>query len=110
MMNYNFTNNLYIGTDKEKKLLNKVHFKNNVFFLHYLGKNKPWSVEGIVDPISNFYQNEFRKLNIEKYHITFKKNKPTVKKFIKIILKLEFLKFERPGYYLFESLKKFFLN
>ena len=84
--------------------------KNNVFFLHYLGKNKPWSVEGIIDPVSNFYQNEFKKLNIEKYHITFKKNKATVKKFIKIILKLEFLKFERPGYYLFESLKKFFFN
>ena len=32
MMNYNFCNNLYLGNEKEKKLLNKVHFKHNVFF------------------------------------------------------------------------------
>lgn len=92
----------YQATSADPELLVKI--KEQVIFLHYLGKSKPWSVEGAVKPLSVFYQNEYRKLGRGKYHITFKRDKYILKKYLKIIISLDFLKLEYPGIYLVKSL------
>jgi len=92
----------YQATSADPELLVKI--KEQVIFLHYLGKSKPWSVEGVAKPLSVFYQNEYRKLGRGKYHITFKRDKYILKKYLKIIISLDFLKLEYPGIYLVKSL------
>ena len=92
----------YQATSADPELLVKI--KEQVIFLHYLGKSKPWSVEGAAKPLSVFYQNEYRKLGRGKYHITFKRDKYILKKYLKIIISLDFLKLEYPGNYLVKSL------
>lgn len=45
---------------------------SNIYFLHFQGSNKPWSVEGVLSTNSYFYQSNFKKLNIDNYHIVHK--------------------------------------
>lgn len=83
--------------------------KNDAIFLHYLGKSKPWSFDGILQPASLIYQEEFKQLNIFKLHIDFKVTKTNIKKLFKILFKLQFIKFKYPMSYLllvFRSLIK----
>ena len=84
------------------------HIENNVFFLHYLGKGKPWSVENFIFSTSAFYQTEFDKLGFDKPHLTFPRNISTIKKFIKIIFSPEFKNFDRPLIFLKYSIISFF--
>lgn len=84
------------------------YIEDNVYFLHYLGKGKPWSVENFIFPTSKFYQREFNHLGFNKPHLIFPKKFHIVKKFLKIILKLEFLKFDNPFLYIKYSFLAFF--
>lgn len=79
--------------------------KINVFFLHYAGKNKPWEVENIINKFSKIYQDKYSDLQLEKYHITFKKDKRTLIRFFQILITFDFLKLEKPLTYLRLSLK-----
>lgn len=44
----------------------------NIYFLHFQGSNKPWTVEGVLSLNAYFYQFNFKKLNIDYYHIIHK--------------------------------------
>lgn len=77
----------------------------NVFFLHYAGKNKPWEVQNILNQFSKIYQDNYCDLQLEKYHITFKKDKRTLIRFFQILITLDFMKLEKPLTYLRLSLK-----
>lgn len=46
-----------------------IEIDNSVFFLHYTGNLKPWSLRGLKIEYSKYYQDSFRELNLEKYHI-----------------------------------------
>tara|TARA_Y100000590_G_scaffold459102_1_gene615281 strand:- start:8360 stop:9310 length:951 start_codon:yes stop_codon:yes gene_type:complete len=92
------------GQDNE--LVN--HIENNVFFLHYLGKGKPWSIENFIFSTSEFYQREFDKLGFGRPHLIFPRNISTIKKFIKIIFSSEFKNFDRPFVFLKYSFISFF--
>ena len=39
-------------------------------FLHYAGSFKPWTVRGAIEKNSIYYMEQYRKLNLEKFHIT----------------------------------------
>ena len=84
------------------------HIENNIFFLHYLGKDKPWSVENFIFSTSKFYQREFNQLGFGKPHLIFSKDISTIKKFIKIIFSSEFKKFDSPFMFLKYSFISFF--
>ena len=84
------------------------HIENNVYFLHYLGKGKPWSIENFIFSTSEFYQREFNKLGFGKPHLIFPRNISTIKKFIKIIFSLEFKNFDRRFVFLKYSFISFF--
>ena len=84
------------------------YIESNVFFLHYLGKGKPWSVENFIFSTSEFYQKEFKKLGFGKPHLIFPRNISTIKKFIKVIFSLEFRNFDRPFIFIKYSFISFF--
>ena len=42
---------------------------DNVKLIHYVGKFKPWSLKGIVNAKSEYYQSYFRSLFNSKYHL-----------------------------------------
>ena len=67
-------------------------------------------LENIVSEFSQYYQKNYSKLKHEEYHIVFEKNKKHILGFIKILLKLEFLKLEKPIAYLKLSIKAIFNN
>ena len=96
-LNYNFTQ------------LDKIN-NNEIVFLHYAGKGKPWDVENIVKTFSRPYQKEYSKLGIQTYHVVFKRNKKTIKSFIKVLFKLQFMNLEKPFTYIALSLKSFIKN
>ena len=45
------------------------HKLNEIVFLHFAGKFKPWSVRGLFHPAAEFYQSNYRKLTSKKFHI-----------------------------------------
>lgn len=91
-LNYNhsvFNKNIL---DKEKL--------NNVYFLHYSGKNKPWDIDSIIEKNSKYYQDAYRNLNLEKYHVVFNKKYKTIFKFLNILITGKFLRLEYPISYI----------
>ena len=70
------------------------HIDKNVYFLHYLGKGKPWSVENFIFSTSKFYQKEFEKLGFKRPHLIFPKNKRTIYKFLKLLFSSEFRNYD----------------
>ena len=43
--------------------------RNEMIFIHYAGSFKPWSIRGILNPKSKYYQDEHMKKNNNNYHI-----------------------------------------
>ena len=43
--------------------------RNEMIFIHYAGSFKPWSIRGILNPKSKYYQDEHMKKNSNNYHI-----------------------------------------
>ena len=82
----------------------------DIIFLHYAGKDKPWDVQNVAKNFSKVYQENYSKLNYEKYHIVFKKNTKTLKSFIRVLLSLEFMNLENPLSYLLLSIKALMKN
>lgn len=82
-----------------KNILDKEKLKK-VYFLHYSGKNKPWDIESIIEENSKYYQDAYRNLNLENYHIVFNKKFKTIFKFLKILISGKFLSLQYPISYL----------
>lgn len=61
---------------------------NNIYFLHFQGSNKPWSVEGALSLNAYYYQSNFKKLNIDYYHIVHKWKKYSLSVFLLNIIHL----------------------
>jgi lipopolysaccharide biosynthesis glycosyltransferase len=112
VMNIYFDNNYtkikmelnFQATTADTELMREI--QEEVYFLHYLGKTKPWYVEGVVNPVSVFYQDVYKKIGLGKYHLIFNKDKSTLKKYINIVVKLKFLKLKYPFYYLINTILK----
>ena len=80
-----------------------------VYFAHFNGKGKPWHVNNILIQSSAVYQNEYRKLKLNYYHITFNKSLKSILSFLLNLFSFKFLKVEKPGNYLKTSIKKLFI-
>ena len=84
------------------------HIEKNVYFLHYLGKGKPWSVENFIYSTSKFYQKEYKKLGFKKQHLIFPKNISTINKFLKLLFSSDFKNYENRLKFLKHSFISFF--
>jgi len=84
------------------------HIEKNVYFLHYLGKGKPWSVENFIYSTSKFYQKEFQKLGFKKPHLIFPKNIRIIYKFLKLLFTSEFRNYDERFKFIKYSFISFF--
>lgn len=82
--------------------------EEKVFFLHYLGKGKPWKVENFISSTSRFYQREFEKLGFSYPHLIFPRNLKSINKFLKLIISSEFINYEERIKFLKNSFISFF--
>lgn len=71
-----------------------------IFFLHYQGSNKPWTIHGIFLEYSDFYHNIYKKYGLGSYHITSTWKKDTLIKFLISIVSLKFIKLSSPYKYI----------
>lgn len=70
---------------------------SSIFFAHYIGSKKPWTILSKIDKSYEIYQNNFRKIsNQNMYHITHTWKKKSLLLFIKLILNLNIFKLEYP--------------
>ena len=65
------------GDFKERK-------KDEIIFIHYSGKSKPWDVGGIFEDLAIDYHHFYKKLTGKNFHIVVKNRKNAIKKLIKI--------------------------
>jgi len=81
---------------------------DSVNFLHYNGKGKPWQVQYLIYDSSQIYQKEFRKLNLDFYHIVFNLKVKVLVTFLQDVFSFKILKLEKPSLYLYLSIKALF--
>ena len=102
-LNYNF-----IKKFDDKSYIDSI--SESILFLHYSGKTKPWSFEGVNLYSSRHYLELYRNLFNVTYHIERKKNKiQFIFAVFESIYKLKFLKAEFPLKYLGTLIKKIFV-
>ena len=61
--------NFNISTDKELVFKNPSEIEN-IYFLHFSGNLKPWTIEGSFNVFSEYYHFYYRSLYKPNYHIT----------------------------------------
>lgn len=61
--------------------ISKIDTKD-IKFIHYVGKFKPWSLRGIVNNKSEFYQKYYRNLFLKKYHLHSSRKLNTIRDLI----------------------------
>ena len=88
-LNYKLDSSPY--QEKEKIVLDK-----EVRLIHYSGKFKPWSLKGIENSFSVFYQETYRSLFSFKYHLADNWKVNTLKDFTKIIFTGRIFKISYP--------------
>ena len=82
---------------------------NNVIFLHYSGKGKPWHPNYIFYDSSQIFQEKYRLIGERKYLLSHSSSiKRSKVKFLKNLLKFKFLRLEYPISYLIYSIKALF--
>ena len=59
--------NFKVGGDRLYS--NELTVSNNEIFIHYMGSKKPWTLEGLIDKNSSYYQLNFMKIYQNNYHI-----------------------------------------
>ena len=83
--------------DKDyKKILKDNISEQKIFFIHYSGKFKPWSVKGITHSSSYIFHDYYYALFEKKYFINNSRKILALKDFIKIVYTFKFLKLKYP--------------
>jgi len=92
----------FILNNKIKKI-DLLKVKKSAILIHYAGSKKPWSLNGVKNEGSQFYQN----LNLEflgHYHLTHSYKKGDLFNLIKIMLSLKLFKLNKPIQFIKEAL------
>lgn len=84
--------------------INEDFIKNEVVFLHYQGKLKPWNISGIIHNHSNIYQNIFLKSQYSsgRYHLVKENSIVDLIKLIKSIFNLKLFKLKNPFFIIYK--------
>lgn len=99
-------NYMLASTNTTRKYFNEI--KRDVFFVHYAGDLKPWTVKGGLFKTSKFYHDSFLELSLDKYHITNKYKFSTFSYLINGIISLKIFNLKYPFRYIFQVLKILF--
>lgn len=79
--------------------------KNNNLFIHYSGKSKPWTVSGVFDKHSIFYQKMYFNLTKDYYHIQNNWKQQALIDLMKSMKNLKILRIKRPISLIFYTFK-----
>ena len=103
------TENLNYKVNYFEKNYTEILEQNNISFVHYSGKFKPWHVRGVAHSSSFIFQDMFNEVYDKKYYISNSRKIIAIKDFFKILinLKLEFIK--SPFFFLI-GIFRFLLN
>lgn len=101
--------NVAIWVDMSDKVLKSPDIKendlNNIIFVHYSGKSKPWSVKGALHASSKFYHDVFYELYRKRYHISNNWKSLAMGDFLMALRKREVFKLTHPISFIFSVLK-----
>lgn len=76
------------------------------YFIHFVGNNKPWTIEAGCDNVSKIYFENYKKIYGKKYHFKNKDSKlKSISALFKNIFSFNFLNANYPISYIAESLK-----
>ena len=103
-LNYQFQYNL------SKKTESSYETKEEIFFIHYSGKFKPWSVRGALEKNSDPYHDTYRRINGKKYHIYNNWKMNTFKQLLTIVFNGEILSARYPRSLFYYSVISLFLR
>lgn len=95
--NFNFT--VPIDVEIYSRITSEKKF-NEIYFLHYAGKFKPWNIKGLFHPAAECYQSNFRLIMKDTYHIVNNWKYLAVKDFLKSIFSFKFLNLKFPIKYI----------
>lgn len=84
VMDENLNYKVDMEVDNSAELIDQKQ-KENIIFLHYSGKFKPWSVRGAVNDNSKYFQETYRNLFEKKYYISFNYKKNAMNDFVESI-------------------------
>ena len=101
--NYNYRMNLLNFENEEK-----AYIDNNVYLIHYYGKSKPWTIRGIGFGVSEYYQENYRKIFKDKYHITHIWRFNSLLFLLKLVFSKNFFNLKYPLKFLKNSIYSFF--
>ena len=79
-LNYQFQYNLFDKAQSTNET------KEEIIFIHYSGKFKPWSVRGALEKNADFYHDTYKRLSGKKYHIYNNWKVNTFKQLLTIVL------------------------
>lgn len=97
LLNFNLSLEKYPLFDKE-------FVKNNVIFIHYKGKPKPWEIKYSARLNSQYYQDAYRKYNSNNYFLISKNKRTDIKFLIINIFTLDFLNVQKRFRYLSQAI------
>ena len=80
----------------------------NVICVHYNGKLKPWTVKGILEKDSIIFQNEYRKLGLNKFLITHIWRSNSLLYFLMSFINLKFFGVKKKISFTYEFFKSLF--
>lgn len=81
------------------------YVNDEVFFVHYSGKFKPWTVRGALHFSSKYYQDYFKKLSSSNYHINNNWKVQAFKDLSKSIFTFRVFKIKNPASFIYAVLK-----
>ena len=64
--------------------------EEKTYFHHYAGSKKPWYFENVFNDISEYYQQAYKNLFNNKFHVTMKFKKHEIKVLINILISRKF--------------------
>ena len=79
-----------------------------IYFLHYAGKSKPWSIKGAIHPMARYYQEIYFQLHKKRYHISSNWKAIALVDFIGILFSKTFKIVDYKISFIVNSLRYFF--
>ena len=80
----------------------------DILLLHYAGSFKPWTVRGVMNDSSEFYQKTYFKSGSKSYHITHTWKLHSLSILLKSLLTFKIFKIYKPVNFFITVVKSFF--
>ena len=78
---------------------------NNIVSVHYIGKTKPWSVKGILQSDSEFFQIAYRLISRNNFYITHSVRRNSLLILVKSIFSLKIFTVKKPLSFFLNALR-----